>query len=62
MSQLMKEAGAERISVAMKTDVEKFFYWYGPDVGDEDDENTLAQYNDYINTGIYHEAEYYSQK
>lgn len=59
MSQLMIQAGAEKISVPMKCDVEKFFFWYGPNVDDEDDEITLKQYNDYINTGIYKDRKEY---
>ena len=59
LSQLMIQAGAERISVPMKCDVEKFFYWYGPDVTDDDDEITLKQYNDYINNGVYKDRKEY---
>lgn len=59
MSQLMIQAGAEKISVPMKCDVEKFFFWYGPNVDDEDDEITLKQYNDYINTGKYKDRKEY---
>lgn len=59
LSKLMIQAGAEKISVPMKCDVEYFFYWYGPDVTTDDDEISMAQYNDYINTGIYKEREEY---
>lgn len=59
MSQLMIQSGADRIKVPMKCDVEKFFFWYGPDVSDEDDELTMAQYNDYMSTGKYKEREDY---
>lgn len=59
MSQLMIQSGAGTISVPMKCDVEKFFYWYGPDVDDEDDEITMKQYNDYNTTGIYKKREDY---
>lgn len=53
MSQLMIAAGAEKINVPMKCDVEKFFYWYGPDIDDADDELSMKQYNDYVERGIY---------
>ena len=59
LSKLMIQAGAEKISVPMKCDTEKFFFWYGPEVEDEDDELTLAQYNDYINTGLYKDRNEY---
>jgi len=59
LSKLMIQAGAEKISVPMKCDVEYFFYWYGPDVNTDDDEISMAQYNDYINTGIYKERKEY---
>ena len=59
MSQLMIAAGAEKINVPMKCDTECFFFWYGPDVSDVDDEITLKQYNDYITTGIYKDREDY---
>lgn len=59
MSQLMIQSGADRIRVPMKCDVAKFFFWYGPDVLDEDDELTMAQYNDYMSTGKYKEREDY---
>ena len=59
MSQLMIQSGAEKIKVPMKCDVEKFFYWYGPDVNDDDDEITMKQYEDYINTGRYKDREEY---
>lgn len=59
LSKLMIQAGAEKISVPMKCDVEKFFYWYGPDVIDEDDEITLQQYKDYNETGIYKDRKEY---
>ena len=62
MSKYMIQAGAEKISVKMKCDVEKFFYWYGPDVSDENDEISMAQYNDYMNTGIYKEREEYENQ
>ena len=55
----MIQAGAEKISVPMKCDVEKFFYWYGPDVSDEDDEITLQQYKDYNELGIYKDRKEY---
>lgn len=59
MSQLMIQSGADKIRVPMKCDVEKFFFWYGPDVSDVDDELTMAQYNDYMTTGKYKEREDY---
>ena len=59
MSQLMIQSGADRIKVPMKCDVEKFFFWYGPDVSDVDDDLTMAQYNDYMTTGKYKEREDY---
>ena len=59
MSQLMIQAGADKICVPMKCDVEKFFYWYGPDVEDVDDDITLKQYNDYMTTGKYYDREHY---
>ena len=59
MSKLMIESGADKIKVPMKCDVEAFFYWYGPDVSMEDDELTKAQYDDYVSTGKYKEAEEY---
>lgn len=60
MSQLMIEAGAEKISVKMKCDVEGFFYWYGPDVLLEvDDDISRKQYEDYINTGLYKDRKEY---
>lgn len=59
MSQLMIQSGSDKISVPMKCDVEKFFYWYGPDVDDENDEITMKQYNDYVTTGIYKKREDY---
>ena len=55
----MIESGADKIKVPMKCDVEAFFYWYGPDVSMEDDELTKAQYDDYVSTGKYKEAEEY---
>ena len=36
-----------------------FFYWYGPDVSMSDDVITQQQYDDYIATGIYKEADCY---
>ena len=59
LSELMIQAGAEKISVPMKCDTEFFFYWYGPDVSGVDDEISMAQYNDYINKGIYKERDEY---
>lgn len=59
MSQLMIQAGSEKVSVPMKCDVEWFFYWYGPDVSTDNDDITMKQYNDYINTGIYKDREDY---
>lgn len=59
MSQLMIESGKDKIQVPMKCDVESFFYWYGPDVENVDDELTMKQYNDYITTGIYKDREEY---
>ena len=41
------------------TNWEKFFYWYGPDVSDEDDEITLQQYKDYNELGIYKDRKEY---
>lgn len=55
MSQLMIQSGAGTISVPMKCDVEKFFYWYGPPVEDIDDEITKQQYSDFVNKGVYKE-------
>lgn len=55
----MIQAGTEKINVPMKCDTEKFFFWYGPDISDEEDEITMKQYNDYINTGIYKSREEY---
>lgn len=60
MSQLMIQSGADKINVPMKCDVEKFFYWYGPDVSDEDDELTMKQYNDYNTIGVYKNREDYT--
>lgn len=62
MSKLMISSGADRISVPMKCDVEAFFYWYGPDVAMEDSDITKKQYEDYMNTGIYKDEEYYKDK
>lgn len=60
MSQLMIQSGKPNISVQMKCDVEGFFYWYGPDVDlDDDNEATIAQYNDYLTTGIYKDKKEY---
>lgn len=59
LSALMVQAGAEKISVPMRCDVEKFFYWYGPDVEDNNDELTQMQYNDYVNTGLYKSRDEY---
>ena len=59
MSQLMIQSGADRIKVPMKCDVAKFFFWYGPEVSDDDDNLTIAQYNDYMTTGKYKEREDY---
>lgn len=59
MSQLMIQAGAERVTVPMKCDVSSFFFWYGPEISMTDDDITLKQYQDYINTGTYKEAEEY---
>lgn len=61
MSQLMIAAGAEKISVPMKCDVEFFQFWYGPDVAAEDDAITEMQYKDYNEKGIYYEREYYEK-
>jgi DNA polymerase I-like protein with 3'-5' exonuclease and polymerase domains len=61
MSQLMIQAGAEKISVPMKCDVEFFQYWYGPDVSAEDDAVTEMQYKDYNEKGIYYEREHYEE-
>lgn len=55
----MIQAGSEKVSVPMKCDVEWFFYWYGPDVSTDNDDITMKQYNDYINTGIYKDREDY---
>lgn len=55
MSQLMIQSGAGTIKVPMKCDVTKSFYWYGPDVLDVDDEQTMKQYNDYNEKGVYSE-------
>lgn len=55
MSQLMIKSGADKIKVPMKCDVSKFFYWYGPEVTDVDDEETMKQYNDYMKTGVYND-------
>lgn len=59
LSGLMIQAGAEKINIPMKCDVEFFFYWYGPDVSDVDDEITMKQYNDFVQTGLYKERENY---
>lgn len=59
MSQLMIQAGAEKVSVPMRCDVEAFFFWYGPDVSLEDTEGTKKQYEDYVSNGIYKESEEY---
>lgn len=61
MSQLMIKSGAEKIGVPMKCDVECFGYWYGPDIDLDDNEATIAQYNDFTTTGLYKEKEYYEQ-
>lgn len=61
MSQLMIQAGADKISVPMKCDVEKSFYWYGPTVEDEDDEITMKQYNDFMTKGVYKDRKEYQQ-
>lgn len=55
----MIQSGKDKVKVPMKCDVEWFFYWYGPDVSTVDDELTMKQYNDYINTGIYKDRENY---
>ena len=36
MSKLMIQAGAEKISVPMRCDVEAFYVWYGDDVSLDD--------------------------
>lgn len=59
LSGLMIQAGAERITIPMKCDVEYFFYWYGPDVNADDDEITEKQYNDFITRGLYKERKDY---
>ena len=59
LSQTMIKAGAEKMIVPMKCDVEAFFYWYGPKVSIDDTEITRQQYEDYINKGIYKEAKEY---
>lgn len=41
MSQLMIQAGAEKIGVPMKCDVEAFAVWYGDDVPMEDTEEAF---------------------
>ena len=62
MSKLMIQSGAGTIKVPMKCDVEKFFYWYGPDVSDEEDDITKQQYEDYTTKGIYKSREEYENK
>jgi hypothetical protein len=59
MSQLMVEAGKDKIEVPMRCDVEKSFYWYGPTVEDIDDEITMKQYNDFMTKGVYKDREEY---
>ena len=51
MSQLMIEAGAEKISVKMKCDV----------LLEIDDDISKQQYNDYINTGLYKDRKEYEK-
>lgn len=62
MSQIMINSAKEKISVPMKCDVEGFFYWYGPDVDLNDNEETLLQYNDFINIGIYKDKKEYKSE
>lgn len=59
MSQLMIDSAKPNITVPMRCDVEGFFYWYGPDVDMDDDEQTLKQYEDFCNTGLYKKKEEY---
>ncbi len=49
----MIKSGAEKIGVPMKCDVECFGYCYGPDIYLDDNEATIAQYNDFTTTGLY---------
>ena len=61
MSQIMIDSAKPNIDVPMKCDVEGFFYWYGPDVDlDSDDEATLKQYNDFVLNGLYKEKSMYT--
>lgn len=57
----MIESAKPRIDVPMKCDVEAFFYWYGPDIElNETDDITLAQYKDFMETGLYKERSAYN--
>ena len=57
----MIDSAKPNIDVPMKCDVEGFFYWYGPDVDlDSDDEATLKQYNDFVLNGLYKEKSMYT--
>ena len=55
----MIDAAKPNITCPMKTDVEYFFYWYGPDVNPDDTDITQKQYEDYLTTGVYKDEEYY---
>ena len=59
LRQLMIDAAKPNITCPMKTDVEYFFYWYGPDVNPDDTDITQKQYEDYLTTGVYKDEEYY---
>ena len=50
MSGLMIKAGAEKISVPMKCDVECFHIWYGDDISLDDTEEAIRVNNEYINS------------
>ena len=62
MSKLMIQSGAGTIKVPMKCDVEKFFYWYGTEELEEEDNITKQQYEDYTTKGIYKSREEYENK
>lgn len=59
LSGLMIQAGAEKINIPMKCDVEFFFCWYGHEVSPEDTPQALAQYEEYNRTGLYRNVSEY---
>ena len=60
LSQLMIDAGKEKIDVPQKCDVECFGYWYGDDISLEDTPEAFAQFKDLQETGTYKDASCYS--